>query len=392
MREEWTYVLITPYSILKSRTGGILGRLLSTPEVELVGARMLFPSDALVEAFLETLNGSGLAPKLIDLLNTYCRTHLGPNNNLGLPNRLQMLLFRGRDATAALNRRIGSLMEERVHGDTLCGTFGDYLEHKDGRPLYFEPGVLHAPNAETARRQLEVLAQFADNEGGIYQGSLPDLGPDEGEETLVLIKPDSFRKASSRPGQIMDMFSRSGCYLTAMDLMRMSISQAEQFYAPLREQLSQRAQPRLVATLGAALPETLGFRPSQNSINRVAELLKTDQARHEFGAIIKFMTGLDPDLVTDPDEREQPSRVRCLALLYRGHDAIRKVRAILGTHDPRTAADGTVRSEFGFDFMQNGAHASATPEDVARERKIIGIYPEGPSTVVPLIKAYLVRQ
>ena len=148
----------------------------------------------------------------------------------------------------------------------------------------------------------------------------------------------------------------------------------------------------LVAALGTALPETLGFRPSQNSINRVAELLKTDQARHEFGAIIKFMTGLDPDLVTDPDEREQPSRVRCLALLYRGHDAIRKVRAILGTHDPRTAADGTVRSEFGFDFMQNGAHASATPEDVVRERKIIGIYPEGPSTVVPLIKAYLVRQ
>ena len=49
-------------------------------------------------------------------------------------------------------------------------------------------------------------------------------------------------------------------------------------------------------------------------------------------------------------------------------------------------------SRLGVALTPTRAHASATPDDVVRDRNIIGISPEGPSTVVPLIKAYLVRQ
>ena len=49
MSNELAYVLITPYSLMKSRTGGIIGRLLSLGRLELVGARMYAPSDEFVD-------------------------------------------------------------------------------------------------------------------------------------------------------------------------------------------------------------------------------------------------------------------------------------------------------------------------------------------------------
>ena len=38
MTVELSFVLITPYSLMKSRTGGIIARLLSRTDLELVGA------------------------------------------------------------------------------------------------------------------------------------------------------------------------------------------------------------------------------------------------------------------------------------------------------------------------------------------------------------------
>jgi nucleoside diphosphate kinase len=391
MREELAYVLLTPYSILKSRTGGVLGRLMTLRPIELVATRMLSPSLQFVDALVQTFQDSGLDPKVIDLLSNYCRTSLGPNNKLRLPNRLLLLLFRGRNATAVLNREIGEYTVA-THGDTLRGTYGDYLEHKDGRPLYFEPGLINAPNEETSRRQLEVLSQYADADGGVFNGDLPDVPKESDETTLVLIKPDSFRKASGRPGQIIDMFSRAGCYLVAMEMVRMSIAQAEEFFAPMKEQYRNRAQQRLESLLRAILPDKLGFRPSNPAISDIASFLQQDQARHQFNEIIKFMTGLDPALVGDPEERKQPSRTRSMALLYRGENAVSKVRAILGPTDPRSADRGTVSGEFGSDLLRNAAHASASVADADRERKILGIFPDGPSRIVPLIQAYLVRK
>ena len=49
MSKELGYVLITPYTLRKSRTGGVLGRLLCTTGLDLVAARMFGPSSELVK-------------------------------------------------------------------------------------------------------------------------------------------------------------------------------------------------------------------------------------------------------------------------------------------------------------------------------------------------------
>ena len=50
MSQELAYALITPYSLYKSRTGGIIGRILAHPSLELAGARMFIFSDEFVNA------------------------------------------------------------------------------------------------------------------------------------------------------------------------------------------------------------------------------------------------------------------------------------------------------------------------------------------------------
>ena len=63
--------------------------------------------------------------------------------------------------------------------------------------------------------------------------------------------------------------------------------------------------------------------------------------------------------------------MRCLALVYQGVDAVRKIRAIIGATDPKKADVATVRKEFGRDIMVNAAHASDSPENARREMRII---------------------
>ena len=55
MALELTYVIITPYSLHKSRTGGILARLITRTGLELVGARMFAPSAELVNKYSEVI-------------------------------------------------------------------------------------------------------------------------------------------------------------------------------------------------------------------------------------------------------------------------------------------------------------------------------------------------
>ncbi len=102
------------------------------------------------------------------------------------------------------------------------------------------------------------------------------------------------------------------------------------------------------------------------------------------------MTGVAPTTVVDEEERRRPGQERCLALLYQGEDAIRKVREQLGATAPQAAEPGTVRNDFGADLMRNGAHASDSPENAERERRVLGLWKEeGPSDVRSLIEAYL---
>ena len=53
--QQLAYVLINPYTIHKSRTGGVISRLFTRTALELVAARMFAPSKALAEEFAATI-------------------------------------------------------------------------------------------------------------------------------------------------------------------------------------------------------------------------------------------------------------------------------------------------------------------------------------------------
>src|SRR5437016_2821006 len=53
--EELAYVIVTPYSMRKSRTGGIVGRLISRTGLDLVGGRMFAPGAELTKRYAETV-------------------------------------------------------------------------------------------------------------------------------------------------------------------------------------------------------------------------------------------------------------------------------------------------------------------------------------------------
>ena len=52
---QLAYVIITPYSLYKSRTGGILSRLISRTGLDLAAMRMFAPSAGLVKEYAETI-------------------------------------------------------------------------------------------------------------------------------------------------------------------------------------------------------------------------------------------------------------------------------------------------------------------------------------------------
>ncbi len=53
--EELSYVILTPYSMRKSRTGGIISRLIARTGLDLVAARMFAPSQELVKRYADTI-------------------------------------------------------------------------------------------------------------------------------------------------------------------------------------------------------------------------------------------------------------------------------------------------------------------------------------------------
>jgi nucleoside diphosphate kinase len=53
IKEELAYVLINPYTVHKSRTGGVIARLFTRTALELVATRMFAPSRELVERYAE---------------------------------------------------------------------------------------------------------------------------------------------------------------------------------------------------------------------------------------------------------------------------------------------------------------------------------------------------
>ncbi|GAB6067772.1 nucleoside-diphosphate kinase [Methylothermus subterraneus] len=125
------------------------------------------------------------------------------------------------------------------------------------------------------------------------------------ERTLSILKPDAVAK--NVVGEILSRFERAGLAIAAMKMLQLSKEQAEGFYAVHKD-------------------------------------------KPFFRDLVKYMTS-------------GPVVVQVLE----GEDAIAKNREIMGATDPKKAAPGTIRADFGTSIEANAVHGSDGPESAAFE-------------------------
>ncbi len=374
MSQQLAYVIITPYSLHKSRTGGILSRLITRTGLELVGARMFSPSAELVQKYAEeTISANDPQDRRIqELIYNYIIKNLSPDPKTGRRRRVMMMLFQGEDAVRKTRSVIGNITTDRRGGETIRDTYGDLITDESDDVKYFEPAVLAAPTAEEAASKLRLWASYSDADGGVLENVLtyaPEAPP---QRTLVLIKPENFRFPTGRPGNMIDFFSRTGLYIVAVKLHRMSVAQALEFYGPVREVLRIKLKDMVAGKAKLALEKELGIKVSPQIESQLGESLGPVFADNQFENIVKFMSGRAPS-ETPLGEINQPGSEKCIALVYEGVEAVRKIRDVLGPTDPSKAPPGSIRREFGQTVMINAAHASDSPENAAREMGIVNV-------------------
>lgn len=125
------------------------------------------------------------------------------------------------------------------------------------------------------------------------------------ESTFSIIKPNAIKKNAI--GAIIQKFESNGLKVSAAKLVRLTKDQCEEFYAEHKE-------------------------------------------RPFFGELVSFMTS---------------GPVLLMALT--GENAISRNREIMGATDPKKAASGTIRAEFGDNVGENAVHGSDSPESAKRE-------------------------
>src|ERR1043166_2823523 len=355
--DELAYAIMTPYSMRKSRTGGIIARLISRTGLDLVAARMFAPGSELVRRYAETIV-SETEPKhraTQELIRDYILKNF-TGEKQGQHARVLVLVFRGADAAARMRATVGHISHEETSGETIRDTFGDYITDDAGKVTYFEPAVVAAFEPKSIERDLKLWAEFSDREGGIVEQAVKFPAGAQVEKTLVLIKPDNFKFPNVRPGGVIEVFSRTGLFIVGFKVHRMSVGQAEQFYGPVL--------PVLQEKLGHA------------------------KGRDAWEDIVQFMAGARPS-DTLPEKRDEPGTEKCIALIQQGENAVSKIRDVLGPTDPAKAPPGSIRKEFGQTIMINAAHASYSVENAKREMGIVRV---DENNLKPLIENFYRRQ
>ena len=222
---ELAYVIVTPYSLYKSRTGGILSRLISRTGLEPAAVRMFAPGAELTREYANVII-SAQDPqdrKIQELLQDYVLHHFGPDPKTGRRRRVLVMLFRGEDAVRKVRAVVGNLSPNRRTGETIRDTYSDLIMDDDEKSVqYFEPAVLAAPSAREAEEKLKLWARFSDSDGGVLEDIIAYPPGQTGERTLVLIKPDNFKFPTGRPGNVIDFFSRAGLYIIGVKIGRAS--------------------------------------------------------------------------------------------------------------------------------------------------------------------------
>ena len=374
MSQELAYVILTPYSLHKSRTGGILSRLIARSGAEFVGARMFAPSPELVKQYADASMSKDdpQTPRVQELIHDYILGNFGPDSKTGRRRRVMVLLFKGEDAVRKVRSVVGHFCKERRTGESIRDTYGDLIMDEHDQVRYFEPAVLAAPTVAEAAAKLKLWARFSDSDGGVLENVIAYQPGEQPQRTLVLIKPDNFRFPTGRPGNVIDFFSRTGLYIVAIKLHRMSVADAMEFYGPVREVLRTKLKDLVGSRARAALEKEFGFAISGSEQKALADLLSPSFGDNQFENIVRFMSGRAPS-ECPKEELTRPGTEKCIALIYEGVNAVAKIRDVLGPTDPSKAPPGSIRREFGQSVMVNAAHASDSPENAQREMGIVKV-------------------
>jgi len=354
--EQLSYVIITPYSMRKSRTGGIIARLISRTGLELVTSRMFAPSAELTKRYADTIV-TETDPRhraTQELIRDYVQKNFSGTANDPRP-RVLLLVLRGEDAVDKVHHTIGHIVHERTSGETIRDTFGDYITDDAGKVVYFEPAALAAFDPKAVERDLKLWAEYSDSDGGILDHVIEYPKDAKVEKSLVLIKPDNFKFPNQRPGGVIEVFSRTGLFIIGFKVHRMSVAQAEDFYGPVLPVLEEKLGP--------------------------------EKGRNAWEDVVEFMAGGRPSKVND-EQRNAPGSEKCIAIVYQGEDAVRKIRDVLGPTDPAKAPPGSIRKEFGQTIMINAAHASDSAENAKREMAIVQV---DENNLKPLIESFYAR-
>src|SRR5581483_11885077 len=299
MSQELAYVIITPYSLHKSRTGGILSRLITRTGLELAGARMFAPSQQLVKSYSEAIVSANDPQdrRIQELIYQYILQNLMPDPKTGRPRRLMMLLFKGDDAVRKTRSVIGNISADRRGGETIRDTYGDLVIDEKDQVKYFEPAVLAAPNRDEAEIKAKLWARFSDTDGGIVENTIAYQPGDKPQRTLVLLKPDNFRFPTGRPGNMIDFFSRTGLYIVGIKVHQMSVAEAVEFYAPVKSVLRTNLKDVVAVKAKTAIEKELGFKIPAADEKQLGELLCPAFADNQFENIVRFMSGHAPSEV-----------------------------------------------------------------------------------------------
>ncbi len=128
------------------------------------------------------------------------------------------------------------------------------------------------------------------------------------ERTFVMVKPDGVQRGLI--GQILSRFERRGLRLEALKMMRLSREIAEEHY-------------------------------------------KEHVGKDFYDPLLDYITS-------------GPVVVMAIA----GDSSVSIVRDIVGKTDPKVAAPGTIRADFGVDISRNIIHAADSPKSASRELSI----------------------
>ena len=253
-------------------------------------------------------------------------------------------------------RVVGHIVNERTSGETIRDTYGDYITDESARSTYFEPGVLapSAPNPSSS--DLKLWAEFSDSDGGIL-------------ETGDRVSRQARSREDARPDQ-------AGQF----PLPESAPRRRDRTFLPHRSLHHRLQGPPHERGAGGGI-----LRPGAGGAGRQT---RAEKGRGAWEQIVEFMSGGRPSATAETNATS-PAPRRCIALVYQGVDAVRKIREVLGPTDPSKAPPGSIRREFGQTIMVNAAHASDSAENAQREMGIVQI---DENNLKPLIETFYARQ